>query len=96
MDDVWNYQGYVAVPLEYYGRRIVGETFMSADDIVIGGFSDAMIQILTALYSDPTPIDDFLGRCKVLKGMAIRQIGEETVKKLFDEFKTLYQMKAEE
>lgn len=95
MKEVWDFHGYVAVPLEYYGRKVVGESFMSADSIALGGFADGMIQILSVLYPEPSQIYDFLIKCSSLKGLSARQIGNDSAREVFDEFKKLYNRKME-
>ena len=45
--NTWNFHGYIAVPLEAYGRRIIGQTFHTADETERTEFVNAMFQILS-------------------------------------------------
>lgn len=92
-NEVWNFHGYIALPLETTGRSIMGSTFFSADDIECGAFAEAMLSILSIRYGSLKELGDFVERCKDWYDMPAREIPEETVKELFQEFQRLLKLK---
>ncbi len=92
MQEAWNFRGYVAVPLETYGKRVLGPNFMSADEIEAGGFIEAVKQIVYALYTaDDEVIAEFNTLCSGNENKMPCEMERETVTGIFDEFKRLYQ-----
>ena len=91
MTKMWNFHGYIALPLEEYGRKYIGSSAMAADEIENGGFIDAMLQILTIKYNDFGDFSDFAERCKQYESLTESEKKNNTEKELFEDFKKLIQ-----
>lgn len=85
MEQGWNFQGHVALPLETIGRR--EGVFYSSDEVAIGHFVDAMEKILNICCIEH---DAFSSKCAKFAGKSATKIGDEMAKELFDEFRDLY------
>lgn len=89
MNEVWNFHNYIAVPLEMYGRKYIGETFLSADEIETGEFVNTMLLILSVTYGDLKKVSDFVEQCKVYSDLNGSDIPVDISKTLFSDFQEL-------
>ncbi|MBR6405890.1 MAG: hypothetical protein IKS18_06845 [Lachnospiraceae bacterium] len=89
MNEQWSFRYQVALPLEYYGKKTFGNTSISADEICNGGFADAMIQIISVLYSDKDDYVELSSICEFLDRKTATEIDRESATRAFDEFKRL-------
>ena len=90
MGETWNFHGYVALPLEECGKRVIGPRFMSADEIEAGGFIDAMKEIISALYLEDDVVSEFAAFCSGNEKITPSEMDKETATELFNEFMRLY------
>ena len=88
MEHNWNFHNYISVPLDELGRQIVGASFFSADEIDNKQFVDAMLQVLSVLYSDEE-LCDFIELCQPIDRMPGREIDRETAEFVYNDFKRL-------
>ncbi len=92
MIENWNFHGYVAIPLEVYSRKYIGETtYDSANAIENGEFVNAMFKILSVEFNGLDEIKEFVDKCRDYEGKLASQIPIETAIDLFDEFKQILQ-----
>ena len=89
MKEVWNFHGHVAVPLEYYGSRFIGEAFFSADEIEDGKFIEAMQKILLIVCNRSPETQSFIKKCKRYSDLPATKIPDEVSESLFSEFQGL-------
>ncbi len=89
MRDNWNFHADVALPLERYGRNIIGKSFVSADDIESGAFVDAILSILSVRIGNLNDISDFIDMCMPYNGKPSSQILNKTAQTIFLEFERL-------
>lgn len=82
--DVWNFRGYIAVPLEHYAKEVLPNSSFSADGIETGDFINAMCAILDKLQIRNK--ENFIASCAAYRGKTATQIGDETAQKIFREF----------
>lgn len=89
MTNGWNFQGWIALPLETYLRGNAFKATYSADEISCGKFVEAMYMVLEDLRLSLQQISDFIIKCKPYEGKTAREIPDETANELFEEFQTL-------
>lgn len=89
MEQGWNFQGHIALPLEHYGRKYIGGSFPDASEIAGGEFADAMLSVLSIVYGDLKQVSDFAKQCDALHGMSCNDIPSETAAALFQDFERL-------
>ena len=85
----WNFQGYIAEPLEGYARKYIGSTSVSADSIACGEFVSTMLSILSVAYGDLKKLSDFVEKCEPYDGLSYNDIPKEAADSLFNDFKRL-------
>ena len=88
----WNFHGYVALPLEKYGRRYMGNAFEKADAIANGDFVNAMFSILSIKFGTLKELPDFVSLCKEYIDLPESKIPQEIAVEMFDEFKRLIEL----
>lgn len=86
MNQNWNFYGYIAVPLETYGRNLVGESFYSADEIEHGEFVSAMLQYISIKFNGLQEFAEFCSMCSEYDGVSANEIPENVAKDIFKEF----------
>lgn len=89
MESNWNFQGYIALPIERYGRKYIGESFPTASTIADGEFVDAMLQILLITYGDLKQVSDFVEQCNEYDGLSYNNIPQDVAISLFRDFERL-------
>lgn len=90
MEKPWSFRGYIAIPLEQLGRKDIGQTFCTADEIEAGDFVDAMAALLSI---SNIKCSSFSSKCDVFKDKPASEIGAENAKELYSEFLGLYRSK---
>lgn len=85
----WNFHGYIALPLEEYGKRYIGCSCRTADEIECGEFVDAMFSILSIKFGSLKDIPDFVYLCEDYANMPASKIPKEKSIEMFEEFKRL-------
>lgn len=85
----WNFHGWIAVPLEQYGRKLKGSTCYTADAIESGEFVSAMLEILNTVYSNPQDIAEFADIVRPYAELSAQDIPHEKADEMFNEFKRL-------
>ena len=93
MEKPWNFHGYIALPLEQLGRKDIGQTFYTADEIEAGDFVDAMASLLSI---NNIKCSSFSSKCDVFKDKPASEIGAENTKELYSDFLGLYRSKKTE
>ena len=93
MEKPWNFHGYIALPLEQLGRKDIGQTFYTADEIEAGDFVDAMASLLSI---NNIKCSSFSSKCDVFKDKPASEIEEADAKYLYSEFLGLYRSKETE
>ena len=93
MEKPWNFHGYIAIPLEQLGRKDIGQTFYTADEIEAGDFVDAMAALLSI---NNIKCSSFSSKCDVFKDKPASEIEEADAKYLYSEFLGLYRSKETE
>lgn len=93
MEKPWNFHGYIAIPLEQLGRKDIGQTFYTADEIEAGDFVDAMAALLSI---NNIKCSSFSSKCDVFKDKPTSEIEEADAKYLYSEFLGLYRSKETE
>lgn len=93
MEKPWNFHGYIAIPLEQLGRKDIGQTFCTADEIEAGDFVDAMAALLSI---NNIKCNSFSSKCDVFKDKPASEIEEADAKDLYSEFLGLYRSKKTE
>lgn len=88
MENGWNFQGWVAIPLEHYAKTHLGSS-ISADEIASGKFVDTMLKILSVSNIEPYKIQEFKSECKRYVGLSYTQIPDEISESLFNWFEDL-------
>lgn len=93
MRDGWNFQNDIALRIERYGRKYVHGEFPTASTIADGEFVDAMLGILSTIYSDLNQLSDFVERCHIFDGKSYNDIEKEGMTEnaieLFQDFERL-------
>ena len=89
MENGWNFQGWIALPLEHYAKTYLGTTDISADSIASGKFIDTMLEILSVSNIDSNKMREFKNSCKKYTGLSYTKIPDETAEILFKQFKDL-------
>lgn len=87
MEKPWNFHGYIAIPLEQLGRKDIGQTFYTADEIEAGDFVDAMAALLSI---NNIKCSSFSSKCDAFVDKTASEIGAENAKELYSEFLGLY------
>jgi len=85
----WNFHGYIALPLEEYGRVYLGDSRVTADEIECGGFVDAMFSLLLIKFGSLKDIPDFVCLCEDYAEIPASKIPKEKASEMFKEFKRL-------
>jgi len=85
----WNFRGYIALPLEEYGRVYFGDSRITADEIECGKFVDAMFSILSIKFGSLKDIPDFVCLCEDYADMQMSKIPKEKATEMFKEFKRI-------
>ena len=88
----WNFHGYIALPLEEYGRVYFGGLRITADEIEGGDFVDAMLSILSVKFGDLKDIPDFIFLCEEYADLPGSKIPKEKAIEIFKEFERLVQL----
>lgn len=98
----WNFNGYIAYPLEMIAREILGlderevkETIFSATRICNGTFAEAMYELLhySENYIDPNDMRTFEKQIDDYWGKGYMEIPQNKSMELFDEFKSILKQK---
>lgn len=89
MCENWNYHTFVSIPLEDYGKKTIGRSFYSADDIDKGEFVDAMISILSFRFPNSETWKEFIDLCRPYTDVPLSKIGRENTIEIFEEFERL-------
>ena len=92
MKDGWNFHGWIAVPLERYGHKYIGDSFFSADEIATGAFVEAMLQILSAAYGNLDKVCTFVEQCNLYQSQHDMSDSNECAMTLFREFENLLRL----
>lgn len=87
--EVWNFHGYIALPLEKYGRDYIGSSCKTATEIECGEFVNAMFSILTIKFGNLKSIPDFVFSCEDYADLPASKIPKEKAIEIFKEFKRL-------
>lgn len=87
--DNWNFHGYIALPLEEYGKMYIGSSCKTADEIECGEFVEAMFSILSIKFGSLKDISDFVFLCEDYADMPASRIPKEKTTEMFEEFKRL-------
>lgn len=85
----WNFQADIALRVETYGRRYIGETSPTATEIANGEFVDAMLRILSVTYGDLRQVDDFVDICRPYNDLSYNEIPPEAAQAIFNDFERL-------
>lgn len=85
----WNFHGYIAVPLEEYGKIYIGSSCRTADEIESGEFVDAMFSILSIKFGNLKEISDFVFLCEDYVDTPASQIPKNKTIEMFEEFKRI-------
>ena len=88
----WNFHGYIALPLEEYGKKHLGSSCRTADEIEGGDFVDAMLSILSVKFGDLKDIPDFIILCEEYVNLPASKIPKEKAIEIFKEFERLVQL----
>lgn len=83
---MWNFQNYIALPLESFAKKIIPEAQYTTTDIECGQFTQVMLSIIERVGIED---DSFTARCSAYRGKFASQIPEEDAQSLFDEFCSL-------
>ena len=89
MEPEWNFQAYIAVPLERYAKKYIGSTSISADSIACEEFVPTMLSILSLTYGNSKELINFAGQCEPYDGLSYNDIPKETADSLFSDFDQL-------
>lgn len=87
--DNWNFHGYIALPLEEFGRGYYGDSRITADEIECGKFVDAMFSMLSIKFGSLKDIPDFVRLCEDYADMPVSKIPKEKAIEMFKEFNRL-------
>lgn len=90
----WNFHGHIAVPLEHYGKTLIGETFYTADEIEHGEFVDAMLEVLSAEYGGLEAVNEFVKVSSIYASLPANRIRQKAAVEIFDDFKRLIKNKS--
>ena len=93
--DAWKFRFDIALPLESYGKKIIGESCSSADEIMNGGYIDTMLQILSIVYGRFDEIRAFAELCDSLKSLTVNELEQSQAEKVFNEFKRLLNIRSD-
>lgn len=85
----WNFHGYIAVPLEEYGKTYIGSSCKTADEIECGEFVDAMFSILSIKFGSLKDIPNFVFLCEDYADMPASKIPQDKIIEMFEEFKRI-------
>lgn len=86
----WNFRGYVALPLEEYGKKYLGKSWRTADEIECGEFVDTMLTILFVKFDySLDDVSDFAVLSEEYKDLPASKIPKEIAIELFEEFQRL-------
>ena len=91
--DNWNFRGYIAVPLEEYGRNCIGSTCKTADEIECGAFVEAMLSVLSMEFDSLDDLKEFTDWCSNYADLPASKIPKNVAKEIFEEFKRLMKTK---
>lgn len=98
----WNFNGYIAYPLEMIAREILGideretkETIFSATSICAGTFAEAMYELLrqSETYIDSNDMRTFEKQIDTYWGKGHMEIPEKRSIELFEDFKRILNLK---
>ena len=85
----WNFHGYIALPLEEYGRVYFADSRITADEIECGRYVDAMFSMLSIKFGSLKDIPDFVWLCENYADIPASKIPKEKSIEIFEEFKRL-------
>lgn len=91
--ETWNFHGYIAVPLEEYGKMYIGSSCRTADEIECGEFVDSMFSILSIKFGSLNDIPDFIALCEDYVDLPASKVSKEKAIEMFKEFKRLVNLK---
>lgn len=87
--EAWNFHGYIALPLEKYGRDYIGSSCKTATEIECGEFVNAMFSILSIKLGDLKGIPDFVFLCEDYADLPASKIPKEKAIEIFKKFERL-------
>lgn len=85
----WNFHGFIALPLEEYGKMYIGSSCKTADEIEYGEFVNAMFSILSIKFGDLKGIPNFVFLCEDYADLPASKIPKEKAIKMYEEFERL-------
>ena len=85
----WNFHGYIAIPLEEYGKAYFGNAGRTADEIECGEFVDTMLSILSVKYGSLDGLSEFVDRCREYEDLPASKIPKDRAQNIFLEFEKL-------
>lgn len=94
MEEHWNFHNFIAIPLEEYSRKYIGNQHTTADDIDRDAFVSTMINVLLVVYGSFEDLGTFVDACREYTGVSHHDIPEDVSKELFDDFRRLVRIKA--
>lgn len=89
----WNFRGYIALPLEEYGREYSNNSRITADEIECGQFVHAMLSLLKIKSVDLKGVPGFVLLCEEYADKPASEIPEDKAKEMFEEFERLIHLK---
>lgn len=93
MKEQWNFHNYVAIPLENYSRKYIGNNHTTADDIDNGEFVDTMLSVLLVVYGNFDDLEKFVDDCRNYDKLPHEKIPDSVAKELFADFERLVRIK---
>lgn len=94
MKEQWNFHNYVAIPLENYSRKYIGNNHTTADDIDTVEFVDTMLSILLVVYGNFDDLGAFVDACQNYGKLPHSKIPDSVAQELFADFERLVRIKA--
>ncbi len=89
----WNFHSSIAVPLEACGRKYIGSTCKTADEIECGAFVEAMLSVLSIKFDSLDDLKEFTNWCGNYADLSASKIPPNVAKEIFEEFKRLMKTK---
>lgn len=93
MEEHWNFHNFIAIPLEEYSRKYIGNQHTTADDIDRDAFVSTMINVLLVVYGSFDNLKEFVDACRPYDGLSHNAIPDDVSRELFADFKRLISLK---
>lgn len=85
----WNFHNYIAVPLENYCRKHIGNNWRTANDIANGEFVNVMFTIIQNEFGTLKDVSAFVEMCNDFANLTAKQIPSDKAQEIFNEFKRI-------